>query len=145
MPGTKLNYCIVCIAFNCFIDAVKSCSQWRIIAVNCCGFRCNLLPTHNPVAPASDTTLVLSLSAPKRSNIQRRNTEIKKYVIFFIAVCIKIVNIHFLHHCNKIIVPICNPVIFVFYLLGVKCCFHLWNDQVKAIQHTFNMKNGHDT
>ena len=43
----------------------------------------------------------------------------------FQAVWIKIAYIHlFKTNCKENFVPICNPEIFAFHILGVKSCFH---------------------
>ena len=38
-----------------------------------------------------------------------------------------------------------NPDIFALYILGINCCFHPWNDYVKAIRHIFTVKYGPDS
>ena len=49
------------------------------------------------------------------------------------------------NRCKKENVPICNPDIFAFHTLGVKCYFHPLNNHVKAVQHTFTVTHGPDT
>ena len=57
---------------------------------------------------------------------------------------IKTANIHFLKHCKKYF-GICNATIFALHTLGVKLCFHPWNDHIKDIKYTFTLKHGPDT
>ena len=54
-------------------------------------------------------------------------------------------NLIFLNTVKIIYVRICNPTIFALHTLGVKLCFHPWNNHIKVIEYTFTLKYSLDT
>ena len=81
----------------------------------------------------SSLTLNIYVTAAPRRNEPISRNGLKEWLLIFL-INVKDNN-----------APVCNQNILTIHKLGVKCCIHLWNDHVKAIQPTLPVKQGPGT